>query len=51
MKDQKHKSEMIRSIENLQLPQHLITALDDAQQAKTVIQAISQLQVMTEKWH
>ncbi|MDV2440273.1 hypothetical protein QR665_12450 [Acinetobacter gerneri] len=51
MKDQKHKSEMIRSIKSLQLPQHLITALDDAQQAKAVIQAISQLQVMTEKWH
>ncbi|MDQ9010674.1 hypothetical protein RFI36_13600 [Acinetobacter gerneri] len=49
MKDQKRKREMIRSIENLQLPQHLITALDHAQQAKTVVQAISQLQVMTEK--
>lgn len=51
MKDQKRKIEMIRSIKMLQLPQHLITELDDAKQAKTVIEAISALQAMTNNWH
>ncbi len=51
MKDQKRKIEMIRSIETLQLPQHLISELDNAKQAKAVVEAISALQAMTSNWH
>lgn len=51
MKDQKHKIEMIRSIEQLQLPTQLIQALDDAQQAENVVNAINHLKYMTHQWH
>ena len=51
MKDQKHKIEMIRSIEQLQLPTQLIQALDDAQQAENVVNAINHLKHMTYQWH
>ena len=51
MKDQKHKIEMIRSIEQLQLPTQLIQALDDAQLAENVVNAINHLKHMTHQWH
>ena len=51
MKDQKHKIEMIRSIEQLQLPTQLIQALDDAQLAENVVNAINHLKYMTNQWH
>lgn len=51
MADQKRKIEMIRSIENLQLPHHLISALDDRVQAEAVLEAISSLQVLNQQWN
>ena len=51
IKDQKHKIEMIRSIEQLQLPTQLIQALDDAQLAENVVNAINHLKHMTNQWH
>ncbi len=51
MADQKRKIEMIRSIENLQLPPHLISALDDRLQAEAVLEAISSLQVLNQQWN
>ena len=51
MKDQKYKVEVIRSIEQLQLPNHLIQALNDAQQAECVVNAVNCLKSMTNQWH
>ena len=51
MKDQKQKVEMIRSIEQLQLSNQLVQALDDIHQAETVIRAVNCLKYMTEQWH
>lgn len=51
MKDQKYKVEVIRSIEQLQLPNHLIQALNDAQQAECVANAVNSLKSMTNQWH
>lgn len=51
MKDQKYKVEVIRSIEQLQLPNHLIQALNDAQQAEYVVNAVNSLKSMTNQWH
>ncbi|MEG0487107.1 MAG: hypothetical protein RR575_04135 [Acinetobacter sp.] len=51
MKDQKHKIEMIRSIEQLQLPDQLIQALDDAQLAENVVNAINYLKHISNQWH
>lgn len=51
MKDQKYKVEVIRSIEQLQLPSHLIQALNDAQQAECVVNAVNCLKIMTNQWH
>ena len=51
MTDQQHKVEMIRSIEQLQLPNHLIQALDDAQQADNIVQAINCLKHISHQWH
>lgn len=51
MADQKLKVEMIRSIEQLQLSTQLIHALDDAQLAENVTQAVTCLKHMREQWH
>lgn len=51
MKDQKHKVEIIRSIEQFQLPQHLIQALDNPHHAKQVIEAVDYLKLMHEQWY
>jgi len=51
MKDLKHKVEMIRSIEQLQLPNQFIETLDDAHQAKEMIKAINCLKQMNQQWY
>lgn len=51
MTDLKRKTEVIRSIENLQLSQGLIHALDDIQQAECVAEAVYSLQALTEHWN
>ena len=51
MKDQTQKIEMIHSIEQLQLSNHLIYALEDAHQAESIIQAIHDLKRMCTEWH
>lgn len=50
MTDQKYKLEMIRSIENLQLSETWIHALDDEEQALDVIKAIDILKNFSEQW-
>lgn len=51
MADQQRKIDTIRSIENLQLPLSLISALDDRMQAQEVLEAISSLQVLNQQWN
>lgn len=51
MIDQIRKTEMIRSIEDLQLSHHLIWALDDVQQAESIVEAVASLQGLTEQWN
>ena len=51
MQDLKHKVEMIRSIEQLQLPNQFIQALDDVHQAKEMIKAINCLKEMSQQWY
>lgn len=51
MTDLKRKVEMIRSIKKLQLSKDLITALDDAQQAEYVVEAINSLQKLEQQWN
>ncbi|SPL71999.1 hypothetical protein [Acinetobacter stercoris] len=51
MKDQKRKVEIIRSIENLQLSDNWVEALEDADQAQIVVDVITQLQGITEQWY
>ncbi len=51
MTDLKYKVEIIRSIEQLQLPNHFIQALDDAYQAENIIKAINCLKDMNEQWY
>ncbi|MFU9047290.1 hypothetical protein ACNAUY_12980 [Acinetobacter tibetensis] len=51
MTDLQHKGELIRSIQSLQLPETLLHALDDAQQAPSVIEAIDYLQHWVEQWN
>ena len=51
MADQQRKIDTIRSIENLQLPRSLISALDDRMQAQEVLEAISSLQVLNQQWN
>ena len=51
MADQQRKIDTIRSIENLQLPRTLISALDDRAQAQEVLEAISSLQVLNQQWN
>lgn len=51
MTDLQHKVELIRSIQALQLPETLLHALDDAQQAAGVIEAVDCLQHWAEQWN
>lgn len=51
MADQVRKMAIIRSIEKLQLPNTLISALDDAIQAKDVVNAVDELMRFAEKWN
>ena len=51
MADQTRKIETIRSIETLQLTENLISAMDDAEQAESVAQAIYSLQCLNEQWY
>ncbi|MFV5405209.1 MULTISPECIES: hypothetical protein [unclassified Acinetobacter] len=51
MADQKRKIETIHQIEQLQLSQALIVALDDALQAESVAEAIHSLQGLAEQWN
>ncbi|MDR0234843.1 hypothetical protein [Acinetobacter sp.] len=51
MRDLKYKVDIIRSIEQLQLPNHFIQALDDAHQAENIIKLINYLKDMNEQWY
>ena len=51
MTDQRQKLEMIRSIETLQLPTEFVAALDNAQAANGVIDAIESLYALAEQWN
>ena len=51
MTDLKNKAKLIRSIQSLQLPETFIHALEDEQQAPSVIQAVDYLQHWTEQWN
>ncbi|WP_173911993.1 hypothetical protein [Acinetobacter sp. Marseille-Q1618] len=51
MADQKRKVELIQRIEQFQLPCHLILALDDAEQAALVIEAVQCLEDMSAQWY
>ena len=51
MTDLQRKVELIRSIQSLQLPETLVHALDDAQQARAVIEAVDGLQHLVEQWN
>lgn len=51
MADQMRKMETIRSIENLQLSNTLISALDDAQTAHSVVDAVNELIRFSEQWN
>ena len=51
MADQKRKIETIHRIEQLQLSETLIVALDDALQAESVAEAIQYLQGLAEQWN
>ncbi|WP_171407655.1 hypothetical protein [Acinetobacter tianfuensis] len=51
MADQKRKIETIRSIEQMQLPQNLIAALDNAAEAQNIADAIQYLAEMSDQWN
>ena len=51
MADQKRKIETIRRIESLQLSDSLIQAMDDANTAECVAEAIRSLQGLAEQWN
>ncbi|WP_171492441.1 hypothetical protein [Acinetobacter tandoii] len=51
MTDLKHKAKLIRSIQSLQLPETFIHALEDAQQAPSIIEAVDCLQHWAEQWN
>ena len=51
MTDLQHKVQLIRSIHSLQLPETLVQALDDTQQAPRVIEAICYLQHSVQQWN
>lgn len=51
MTDQVRKISTIRSIEKLQLSNHLIVALDDAAQAEDIVLVLQSLQGLSEQWN
>ncbi len=51
MTDIQRKTAVIRRIENLQLGQHLIVALDDRETAESIAIAVQSLQGLTEHWN
>ena len=51
MTDVQRKHDTIRHIHNLQLPESLILALDDAVQAESIVNAIFSLQNLTKQWY
>ena len=51
MADQQRKTEIIRSIEQLQLSTALIMALDHANSAEAVAEAVYTLSGMCEQWN
>ena len=51
MTDLARKHDTIRRIEDLQLPCHLIQALDDAHAAEAVSQAVVCLEQLTTQWN
>ena len=51
MTDLQHKAKLIRSIQSLQLPETFIHALEDAQQAPNIIEAVDCLQHWAEQWN
>lgn len=51
MKDQAHKLEVIRSIEQFQLSEHLIKALDSTQDAQQIVEAVDYLKSFHEQWY
>ncbi len=51
MVDQQRKTEIIRSIEQLQLSTALIMALDHASSAEAVAEAVYSLSGLSEQWN
>lgn len=51
MADLTQKTETIRRIQDLKLAQHLVVALEDAQQAIAVQEALSHLEQLSEQWY
>lgn len=51
MADQQRKIAIIQSIEQLQLGTHLIVALEHAQQAEAVANAVIALQSLHQQWN
>lgn len=51
MADQKRKIETIRSIQSLQLTKNLIDALENAEEAESIAEAIHSLQGLTQQWN
>lgn len=51
MKDLKHKLVTIQTIHQLQLHDGLVDALDDAEQAKEILQAVDTLLEFTQQWN
>ena len=51
MADLPCKHDTIRHIHNLQLPESLIGALDDASQAEAVVHSIRSLQHLAQQWN
>lgn len=51
MADLQRKHDTIRHIHNLQLPESLIGALEDASQAESVVHSIYSLQHLTQQWN
>ena len=51
MADLQRKHDTIRDIHHLQLPESLICALEDANQAESVVHSIYSLQHLTQQWN
>ncbi|WP_165443268.1 hypothetical protein [Acinetobacter ihumii] len=50
MRDLNHKRQLIQSIYELQLSEHFVMALEDAQQAQQIISLLNSLQQHAEQW-